>query len=90
MFDEPLFWVWAVPAVVIFLILGMIVLWAALVNSQSESNLGLGAWYGFITLAGGVPVIALVASVWPLWFPFAFALDIQEKRQEKKQANPFK
>lgn len=85
-----LFWFWVIPAGFFFFWLGMIILWAALANSQSDPSRIKGAWYGFITLAGGIPMVALVSATWPLWLPFAIYADLAEKRNEKQQANPFK
>ncbi len=85
-----LFWAWALPAGFLFFILGWMVVWAALANSQSDPSYLKGAWFGLLTLTGGIPLVAFIAAIWPAWIPFAIAADVAEKRKGMNQANPFK
>ncbi|AVD99325.1 hypothetical protein SEA_BILLNYE_152 [Streptomyces phage BillNye] len=73
-----LFWIWIIPAGIVFCLLGLMVLWAALANAQSGEP-----FYGFLTFVLGIPTVAVLAAVWPIWFPFTFTSDIKKDLRKK-------
>jgi fucose permease len=80
MLDSVWFWIWAIPAVILFFAFGMMVLWAAMVNAQTGEPDGM--FYGLLALVCGIPVAAIAAGTWPAWFPITFAIDVMKDRKK--------